>query len=91
MSRFPTPALRVEFDGPDVSQEMLYTLFRVGFAVCVLRYESLMEAIWTYQGHHGPCPRAVWLVKIRSDPLFYLDALDDCHKLREPFTRLFNF
>ncbi|OCF36360.1 exonuclease [Kwoniella heveanensis BCC8398] len=28
MNRFPSPRLRVEFDGPDVSQEMLYTLFR---------------------------------------------------------------
>ncbi|WVW82700.1 hypothetical protein I302_104711 [Kwoniella bestiolae CBS 10118] len=28
MNRFPTGRLRVEFDGPDVSQEMLYTLFR---------------------------------------------------------------
>ncbi|WWC69163.1 uncharacterized protein I206_103099 [Kwoniella pini CBS 10737] len=28
MNRFPTHRLRVEFDGPDVSQEMLYTLFR---------------------------------------------------------------
>jgi hypothetical protein len=32
MSRFPSNRLRVEFDGPDVSQEMLYTLFRVGLA-----------------------------------------------------------
>ena len=30
MNRFPSNRLRVEFDGPDVSQEMLYTLFRVG-------------------------------------------------------------
>jgi len=29
MNRFPSSRLRVEFDGPDVSQEMLYTLFRV--------------------------------------------------------------
>lgn len=29
MNRFPSNRLRVEFDGPDVSQEMLYTLFRV--------------------------------------------------------------
>ncbi|WVF71877.1 hypothetical protein IAT40_006687 [Kwoniella sp. CBS 6097] len=28
MNRFPSSRLRVEFDGPDVSQEMLYTLFR---------------------------------------------------------------
>ncbi|KIS00931.1 exonuclease [Cryptococcus deuterogattii 2001/935-1] len=28
MNRFPSNRLRVEFDGPDVSQEMLYTLFR---------------------------------------------------------------
>lgn len=28
MNRFPSAYLRVEFDGPDVSQEMLYTLFR---------------------------------------------------------------
>ncbi|RXK35460.1 hypothetical protein M231_07272 [Tremella mesenterica] len=28
MNRFPSQRLRVEFDGPDVSQEMLYTLFR---------------------------------------------------------------
>ncbi|OCF71499.1 exonuclease [Kwoniella mangroviensis CBS 8886] len=28
MNRFPAGRLRVEFDGPDVSQEMLYTLFR---------------------------------------------------------------
>ncbi|WVO14164.1 hypothetical protein L204_101795 [Cryptococcus depauperatus] len=28
MNRFPSNKLRVEFDGPDVSQEMLYTLFR---------------------------------------------------------------
>jgi len=29
MNRFPSNRLRVEFDGADVSQEMLYTLFRV--------------------------------------------------------------
>jgi hypothetical protein len=29
MSRPTANKLRVEFDGPDVSQEMLYTLFRV--------------------------------------------------------------
>lgn len=28
MNRFPSSRLRVEFNGPDVSQEMLYTLFR---------------------------------------------------------------
>ena len=28
MNRFASNRLRVEFDGPDVSQEMLYTLFR---------------------------------------------------------------
>ncbi|ORY30013.1 RNA12 protein-domain-containing protein [Naematelia encephala] len=28
MNRFPSNRLRVEFDGPDVSQEMLYLLFR---------------------------------------------------------------
>ncbi|BEJ12329.1 hypothetical protein CspHIS471_0207890 [Cutaneotrichosporon sp. HIS471] len=28
MNRFPSARLRVEFDGPDVSQEVLYTLFR---------------------------------------------------------------
>ncbi|ORX33380.1 RNA12 protein-domain-containing protein [Kockovaella imperatae] len=28
MHRFPSPHLRVEFEGPDVSQEMLYVLFR---------------------------------------------------------------
>ncbi len=28
MHRFPSARLRVEFDGPDVSQEVLYTLFR---------------------------------------------------------------
>lgn len=29
MNRFPSNRLRVEFDGPDVSQEVMYTLFRV--------------------------------------------------------------
>lgn len=29
MNRPTANKLRVEFDGPDVSQEMLYTLFRV--------------------------------------------------------------
>lgn len=33
MNRFPSNRLRVEFDGPDVSQEMLYTLFRVSIPV----------------------------------------------------------
>ncbi|GMK54094.1 hypothetical protein CspeluHIS016_0106800 [Cutaneotrichosporon spelunceum] len=28
MNRFPSARLRVEFDGPDVSQEVMYTLFR---------------------------------------------------------------
>ncbi|KAL1411010.1 mitochondrial escape protein 2 [Vanrija albida] len=28
LNRFPSNRLRVEFDGPDISQEMLYTLFR---------------------------------------------------------------
>ena len=28
MNRFPSNRLRVEFDGPDVSQEVLYELFR---------------------------------------------------------------
>ncbi|WWD16211.1 hypothetical protein CI109_100637 [Kwoniella shandongensis] len=28
LNRYPSGRLRVEFDGPDVSQEMLYTLFR---------------------------------------------------------------
>lgn len=32
MNRFPSNRLRVEFDGPDVSQEVIYTLFRVSRA-----------------------------------------------------------
>jgi hypothetical protein len=36
MNRFPSNRLRVEFDGPDVSQEMLYTLFRVSRLLYIL-------------------------------------------------------
>lgn len=36
MNRFPSNRLRVEFDGPDVSQEMLYTLLRVSRLLLIL-------------------------------------------------------
>jgi hypothetical protein len=46
MNRFPSNRLRVEFDGPDVSQEMLYTLFRVSLLpLPFLRHDGIAEMI----------------------------------------------
>jgi len=56
MDRFPLNRLRVEFDGPDVSQEMLYTLFRV----CLLARVQLRTAIWETRGYTYIFTRPGW-------------------------------
>jgi hypothetical protein len=52
MNRPTATRLRVEFDGPDVSQEMLYTLFRVSTtrqeAVGVLSEDSWGWLIYSH-------------------------------------------
>lgn len=46
MDRYPSARLRVEFDGPDVSQEVLYELFRVRVERCYEGQVTTNEGVW---------------------------------------------
>ena len=79
MNRFPSNRLRVEFDGPDVSQEMLYTLFRVSDA----SRAKLKPAIWSCRRYPAAFTRTSRSSTIRDRRIFQNLPSRHCHQLRK--------
>jgi hypothetical protein len=85
MNRFPSNRLRVEFDGPDVSQEVLYELFRVSSAICSppcgsLPTPSFTPAIRTPAGHSAADARPSRYAAVRRRLLLEVVRSDNRHQ-----------
>lgn len=78
MNRFPSNRLRVEFDGPDVSQEMLYTLFRVSRLIRL----ALKIAIWSTGGYPASFTGPFRLSPLRLRSLLQDLTCRHSHQLR---------
>ena len=81
MNRFPSYRLRVEFDGPDVSQEMLYTLFRVSDKV---QARLSPKAIWSSRRYTTPSTCSSRFLALRHHNILQDLLSHHSHQLREP-------
>lgn len=87
MNRFPSNRLRVEFDGPDVSQETLYKLFRVGRRSRVVpNVRNVCDdadciAIRSTDRHHPALTSSRWLPALRLGVLLKTGGGSCCYQL----------